>query len=241
MTDDAIVLTIDGRPVHGRRGQTVLEAADEAGVWIPRLCWMRELTPAGACRLCTVRANGRIQAACTQPITPGMTVESDTAELNGMRRQVLEMLFVEGNHFCSVCEAAGSCELQALARSLEVDAPRYPFRFPVRKLDATHPDVFLDRNRCVLCRRCVRASDELDGKRVFAVVGRGETRRIDVAGVGGLGATDATVEDRAIRACPTGAIVVAREAYAVPIGCRLFEIEPIEAAARRSGRGRGTP
>ena len=127
-----------------------------------------------------MRVNGRPQSACTQPIAPGMIVENDTEELQALRRNLIDMLFVEGNHFCMLCEKSGNCELQALAYRLGITAPSYPFMFPKRELDASHPEIFVDRNRCILCARCVRASRELDEKEVFGFFGRGPDKRIAV-------------------------------------------------------------
>ncbi len=232
-----VSLSVDGRRIDADPGQTILEAAEAAGVYIPRLCWMKELTPAGSCRVCTVRVNGRPQSACTQPVAPGMIVENDTEELRRLRRNLIDMLFVEGNHFCMFCERSGNCELQALAYRFGITAPKYPFivapearqrnTAPQRELDASHPDVFIDRNRCILCSRCVRASDELDGKRAFNFVGRGKDKRLAVNAEEGLGATDVEVTDEAVAACPVGCLLKKRVGYAVPVGRRRFDHEPI--------------
>ena len=222
-------LTIDGQKIEGKPGQTILAAAQEAGVYIPRLCWMKELTPAGSCRVCTVRVNGRTQSACTQPIAPGMIVENDTEELRLLRRNLIDMLFVEGNHFCMFCEKSGRCELQALAYRFGITAPKYPFMFPQRDLDASHPEIFVDRNRCVLCGRCVRASQELDGKQVFGFVGRGKQKRVAVNAESDLAGTEAAGDDESIAACPTGSLLVKKVGYAVPIGQRKFDHQPIGA------------
>ncbi len=227
MDKPKIVFSIDGRRIEAEPGQTILEAAEAASVYIPRLCWMKSLTPAGACRVCTVRVNGRPQSACTQPVAPGMIVENDPEELRRLRRNLVDMLFVEGNHFCMFCEKSGDCELQALAYRFGITAPKYPFIFPQRELDASHPDVFIDRNRCILCSRCVRASDELDGKRAFNFVGRGKDKRLAVNAEGGLVATDVKVTDEAIAACPVGCLLKKRVGYAVPVGRRRFDHEPI--------------
>ena len=149
--NENVRFSIDGRLVEGRHGQSILEAAENAGVYIPRLCWMKGLTPFGSCRVCTVKVNGRHQSACTQPVAPGLIVENDTEELMALRRNLIDMLFVEGNHFCMFCEKSGNCELQALAYRFGITAPKYPFMFPQRDLDASHPDIFIDRNRCILC------------------------------------------------------------------------------------------
>jgi len=224
---ESITLNIDGREVQGRPGQTILQAAEDNGVYIPRLCWMKDLTPAGSCRVCTVRVNGRPQAACAQPIAPGMFVQNDTEELRELRRNLIDMLFVEGNHFCMFCEKSGACELQALAYRFGITAPKYPYMFPQRELDASHPELFIDRNRCILCGRCVRASAELDGNRVFGFVGRGDNKRVAVNSDRGLGGTAAKPGDRAIEACPTGSLLVKRVGFAVPVGRRKFDDEPI--------------
>ncbi len=236
MGSQKIVLMIDGRRIEADPGQTILEAAEAAQVYIPRLCWMKGLTAAGSCRVCTVRAGGRPVAACTQPVAPGMIVENDTAELRSLRTGVIDMLFVEGNHFCMFCEKSGNCELQALAYRFGITAPKYPFIFPQRELDASHPDVFIDRNRCILCSRCVRASDELDDKQAFNFVGRGRDKRLAVDGEphsacppseGRLGATDVEVTDEAVAACPVGCLLEKRKGFAVPVGRRRFDHQPI--------------
>jgi [NiFe] hydrogenase diaphorase moiety small subunit len=237
MTNATITLTVDGRQIEARPGQTLLEATEAAGVYVPRLCWMKGLLPFGSCRVCTVRVNGRPQAACTQPVAPGMVIENDTEELRALRRDLIDMLFVEGNHFCMFCEKSGNCELQALAYRFGIAAPSYPFLFPQRALDASHPGIFLDRNRCVLCARCVRASRELDGKAVFGITGRGPGRQIAVSGED-LAHTDAEAGDRAVAACPTGSLLAKRVGYAVPVGRRRYDQEPIGSDIEPAAAGR---
>jgi len=227
MNNGDIQLVIDGQQIEGKLGQTILEAAQEAGVYIPRLCWMKGLTPSGSCRLCTVRVNGRTQSACTQPIAPDMIVENDTEELQLLRRNLIDMLFVEGNHFCMFCEKSGNCELQALAYRFGITAPKYPYQFPKREIDASHPEILIDRHRCILCGRCVRASQQLDGKHVFGFVGRGPDKRIAVNAEDKLGDTEAEACDQAVAACPTGTLLVKRVGYKIPVGKRRFDHEPI--------------
>jgi [NiFe] hydrogenase diaphorase moiety small subunit len=224
---DKMTFTIDGVELVARPGQTILQAADEAGIYIPRLCAHKDLSPFGACRVCTVLVNGRAQAACTQPAAAGIVVESETEKVRAIRRGIVEMLFVEGNHFCMFCEKSGNCELQAMAYRLGIAAPKYPYLFPQRELDASHPDIFLDRNRCILCGRCVRASQELDGKNVFQFVGRGPGKRIAVNAETRLSDTEAAAADRVMDACPVGAILRKRVGFAVPYGERLYDHRPI--------------
>ncbi len=222
-----VIFTVDGASVQGEQGQTILQAAALAGIYIPHLCAMKGLTPWGSCRVCTVLANGRPQAACTMPIAEGMVVESETAELKDLRASLVEMLFVEGNHFCMFCEKSGNCELQALAYRMGILSPRHPYMFPTRRLDASHPDVMFDFNRCIQCARCIRASQELDGKHVFQFIGRGAHKRIGVNAKSGAAGTNLGVIDKAAEVCPVGCIVKKRVGFAVPVGQRLFDSKPI--------------
>jgi [NiFe] hydrogenase diaphorase moiety small subunit len=224
---DKITFTIDGVEISAERGQTIMQAADAAGIYIPRLCAMDILVPHGSCRVCTVLVNGRPQSACTQPVAPGIVVESNSEKVMKIRKKIVEMLFVEGNHFCMFCEKSGNCELQALAYRLKISAPRYPFLWPDRQIDASHPDVIIDRNRCVLCGRCVRASKDLDGKDVFGFVGRGPDKQIAVDATARLVDTDIDVRDKAIEACPVGSIMKKRVGFAIPIGQRKYDKKPI--------------
>ena len=222
-----ITILIDGVEVKAQAGQTILEAADNAGVYIPRLCAFKELSPYGSCRVCTVMVNGRPQSACTQPVADGMIVENETPKVQDIRKGIIEMLFVEGNHFCMFCEKSGNCELQAMAYRFGIAAPRYPFLFPKRELDASHPDIFIDRNRCILCARCIRASRDIDGKGVFEFIGRGAQRRLAVNSEALLAGTDAAATDKAMDVCPVGALFRKRVGYATPVGQRKYDHKPI--------------
>jgi [NiFe] hydrogenase diaphorase moiety small subunit len=219
--------TIDGQSVQAEAGQTILQAADAAGIYIPRLCAHPDLKPFGACRVCTVMVNGRPQAACTTPAVAGAVVENETASLNDHRKALIEMLFVEGNHYCMFCEKSGNCELQAMGYRLGMLSPRYPYQFPDRDVDASHPDVMVDHNRCILCARCVRASRDLDGKNVFQFVGRGGAKKVGVNARARLADTNMDVTDQAVEICPVGAILKKRTGYRVPVGERVYDHQPI--------------
>ncbi len=220
--------TIDGRIIPFAEGQTIIQAAAGAGVFIPHLCYHPDFKPHGSCKLCTVKVNGRHTAACTMRATAGMVVESDTEELNGERRALTQMLFVEGNHFCPSCEMSGNCQLQATAYYLGMMSPHYDHFFPNRAVDASHPDFLLDFNRCILCSLCVRASRDVDGKNVFALSGRGiATHLIVNARSGQLGDTNFTPADKAAQVCPVGVILRKRKGFAVPIGERTYDRKSI--------------
>ena len=225
--EQTLEFTIDGLPVTAAPGETIMAAADAAGIYIPRLCAMKGLSPFGACRLCTVLVDGRSQSACTQPAAAGMVVENDTEQLQGFRKNLIDMLFVEGNHFCMACEKSGNCELQALAYRFGILAPKYQYQFPQREIDASHPDVLLDRNRCILCARCVRASQELDGKEIAGFVGRGGEKRLAASSGCGFVGTDVAADDAALAACPVGALLRKRVGFSTPIGQRKYDHQPI--------------
>ncbi len=227
MSSHEVTLFIDGKEIQANKDVTVLEAAEENGIYIPRLCWLKGLSPFGACRVCLVRANGRPQPACTQRVMDGMVVDNDTEELRGIRRNIIDMIFVEGNHFCMFCEKSGNCELQAMAYRHGITAPKYPFLFPQKAVDASHPDVLIDRNRCILCSRCVRASKEQDGKGVFGFTGRSIDKRLAVSSGEGLAGTTLDVDDEAVSACPVGCLMKKRVGYAIPVGERRYDQEPI--------------
>lgn len=229
MSDAAFAFTIDGLAISAEPGQTIIEAADAAGIYIPRLCDHEGLRHQGGCRVCTVKAGGRSVAACTQPATPDMVVENETPHITKLRRDLVEMLFHEGNHLCPICEASGNCELQAMAYRLDMTTPtKFPYLEPCRALDASHPDIALDTNRCISCGRCIRASQDVDHKGVFGYVGRGIHRRVAVNG-SDLAHTDAEVTDNAMSAdvCPVGCIIRKRVGFSTPIGEREFDDGPI--------------
>ncbi len=227
MSGKTVTITIDDKEVGVTPGQTIIQAADKAGIYIPRLCHTEDLHQAGHCRVCTVKVNGNPANACNMPAQDGMIIESDTEELNEMRRRIIEMLFVEGNHICPFCEKAGNCELQALAYRFGITAPAYPYLYPKIEVDASHPDVYIDRNRCVLCGRCVRASRDIDGKSVFGFEGRGIDMRVTVNAKGSLSGTQLSAADKAADICPTGSIVIKRKGYSMPYGTRLYDKVPI--------------
>ena len=221
---------LDGQEIPFAAGQSVMQAALSAGVFIPHLCYHPEFRPHGSCKLCTVKINGRPATSCTTPACAGMEVESNTQEVLGKRRTLLQMLLVEGNHFCPSCEKSGHCKLQALGYELGVMTPHFNHFYPDRPVDASHPDVLLDFNRCILCELCIRASAEVDGKNIFALSGRGIGKHLIVnAESGRLGDTDFALTDKAAQVCPVGVILPKRKGFAVPIGQRRFDAEPISA------------
>ena len=225
---------LDDREVPFNDGETILSAAMAAGHYIPHLCWRPELEPHSSCRLCTVIINGRPFSSCTQPALRDQKVECDTKALVAMRRAVVQMLFIEGNHYCPCCEKSGGCKLQATAYLLGMQDSHFHHRFPVRARDLSHAEVALDRDRCIRCEICVRASRALDGKNVFAVHGRGIESNLAVNSPTGLLKDSAVAPgDAAVRLCPTGALLVKGHGFDTPIGSRPYDLESLAAAELR--------
>ena len=223
---------LDGVAVPFEDGQTILQAAQQAGHAIPHLCWHQRLGQSGACRICTVAitdTQGQVRkaAACTTRAAAGERVANRTPEQDADRRLLLQMLFVEGNHFCPSCEKSGHCLLQATAYEMGMHGPHFEEFYPHRPVDASHPTMWLDLNRCILCKLCVRASHAIDGKDVFAVGGHGiGTHLIVDSPTGKLGDSRFAATDFAAGICPVGAILPKRRGFIVPIGQRRFDVEP---------------
>jgi [NiFe] hydrogenase diaphorase moiety small subunit len=228
LTPPLPVFSLDGVDVPFHDGDSLLQAASRAGHYIPHLCWHPEFGAHGSCRVCIVQVDGRAGAACSTRARPGSQVVNRSPGLDAHRKTLLQMLFVEGNHFCPSCEKSGQCQLQATAYEMGMEGPHFEEFYPDRPLDASHPDLLLDFNRCILCELCVRASRDVDRKNVFAIGGHGIATRLLVDSPSGrLADTAMTLDDRAASVCPVGAILPKRRGFAVPIGERRFDRHPV--------------
>ena len=201
-------LTIDGKDVSARAGQTILEVARENDIAIPTLCHLDGLSDVGACRLCLVEIKGlnKLLPACVATVNEGMEVTTNSEKLQKYRRTILEMLFAERNHICSVCVANNHCELQTVAQEQGMNHVRLPY---------SDADVYRGRLTRTLCRRsqslhscsrCVRVCAEVEGAHVWDVMGRG----IDSIVITDLheewGSSSCTRCGKCVQVCPTGAL-----------------------------------
>lgn len=207
----SVSLTMDGIEFTAEEGATILSVARDHDLFIPTLCALKGLSRVGACRLCLVEVKGvpRLLAACTARVAEGMVVTTDSPKLLSYRRMILELLFAERNHICAFCVSSGHCELQSLAQRLGVTSVRYPYRFPKLEVDATHERFVYDPNRCILCTRCLRACEELEGARTWNVRGRGiQSLMITDLNTAWGESSTCTTCGKCIQACPTGALAV---------------------------------
>ena len=205
----AKTLIIDGTQISAENHTSILQAATEAGVKIPTLCHLEGVYDIGACRLCLVEVKGttKLQPACTTRIYEGMEVTTDSERLRKYRRMTLELLFAERNHTCAICVVNGYCQLQELAYSVGMDHVRFPYQNPPMTIDASHRRFALDNNRCVLCTRCVRVCDEIEGAHTWDLKGRGSTTEVitDLNAPWGSSQT-CTSCGKCVQSCPTGAL-----------------------------------
>jgi bidirectional [NiFe] hydrogenase diaphorase subunit len=205
---DVKTLLIDGKNVSARAGQTILEVAKENGIDIPTLCHLEGLGDVGACRLCLVEIKGlnKLLPACVATVEEGMEVSTATDRLKKHRKTILELLFAERNHICSVCVANGHCELQALGQEQGLTHVRLPYRNPDLPVDASHERFTADHNRCILCTRCVRVCAEIEGAHVWDVMGRGIDSMIISDLNEAWGSSSCTRCGKCVQVCPTGAL-----------------------------------
>jgi bidirectional [NiFe] hydrogenase diaphorase subunit len=204
-----VTLTIDGRRVAASEGETILVAARTAGIFIPTLCHLDGLRDVGSCRLCLVEVgeDRPMEAACVTEAAEGMDVRTDTERLRLHRRTGIELIFAGGNHICAVCVANRHCELQDAAVTVGMDHVGFEYANRFLAVDLSHPLFGMDHNRCILCTRCVRVCDEVEGAHTWGVSGRGAEAQVvtDLNQPWGESST-CTSCGKCVMACPTGAL-----------------------------------
>jgi formate dehydrogenase major subunit len=205
-----ITVTIDGKRCTGAEGQTILEVARANDVYIPTLCYLKHLSAWGGCRLCIVEIVGspKVVPSCSTPATDDSAVVTTSERLHHLRRNTLELLFSERNHICPFCAMNnGDCGLQHQGYVHGIETIRYPYLYPSLPVDLSSPYFGLDHNRCILCTRCVRTCDEIEGVHTIDIANRGANNRVVVDLNATFGTSDTcTLCGACVAACPTGAL-----------------------------------
>lgn len=228
-----VTIWIDGKMYQAEEGQNLVDAAKANGIFIPSLCYFKNIEPPlGTCRTCTCKINGVYAPACTEKVHEGLKVEVNTPELNDTRKALVEMMFAEGNHFCPVCEKSGNCDLQHMGYELGIYSSRFPHIFKERPIDYNPKRMIMEHNRCIKCRRCVEDVLTDDNKRVFTYMNRGNATVVGIDYEQEARLTDEEAE-RAMNLCPTGAIILRGKSIPQPFGQRIFDLESSQANFNR--------
>ena len=203
-----ININIDGKDISVKEGSTILEAARQANIDIPTLCYLKGINQIGDCRMCIVEIEGRkgFATSCIQRAEEGMVVHTHTPAVLEARRMVLDLIISNHAKDCLTCTRNGNCELQALAIKFNVLSIDYEGERTKHKVDDKSPSIVRDFNKCVLCRRCVGACKNVQNIGAIDCINRGFESCISTAGDNSLADVDCTYCGQCIEACPTGAL-----------------------------------
>jgi NADH dehydrogenase/NADH:ubiquinone oxidoreductase subunit G len=200
---------MNGAPISGREGQTILEVARENGIDIPTLCYIEGLTPIGACRICVVEVEGSrtLVGSCHTPIAEGMVIHTHSPKVLAARRILVELMLASHPDNCLVCDEANRCELRKLAADLNIGLPRFKIRKHYYPIEDENPYIVRDMSKCILCRRCVAACQNIKGNKMLSIAYRGFDSKVIYGLDQPIGSEEACRDcDTCISLCPTGAL-----------------------------------
>ena len=222
-----VTLTIDGQTITTEEGKNIIEVAKENDIYIPTLCYFSDMKEClGTCRVCTIKWKRHFVSGCTLKAEEGMELTVHTEELKDLRKGLVELLFVEGNHYCPGCEKSGDCDLQALGYRLEMTAPRFHYRFNNRDIDFSAEKILFEHNRCILCKRCTHEFEDDEGHRIFAFKGKGSHLEVEMDIERANKLSEQKV-DEVVELCPVGAILKKGKGFDRPYGERKYDKHPI--------------
>lgn len=204
-----VELTINGIPVTVPEGTTILEAARENGIDIPTLCYLQNLSPVGACRLCVVEVEGSrtLVGSCHTPVTKGMVIQTHSPKVLKTRRVLVELMLASHPDSCLVCDKANLCELRNIAADLNIGLPRFNIKKHYFPVEDENPSIIRDMSKCILCRRCVAACQSLKGEKIFSIAYRGFDSKVVYELDQPLGSEETCRDcNTCISLCPTGAL-----------------------------------
>jgi formate dehydrogenase major subunit len=211
-TIETVQVEIDGMPATVNAGSSILRAARESGVDIPKLCATDNLKPFGSCRMCLVEIEGRkgYPASCTTPVEAGMKIRTQTSELSKIRRNVMELYISDHPLDCLTCSANGDCELQDMAGAVGLRDVRYGFEGENHLdggVDSSNPYFQFDASKCIVCSRCVRACDEVQGTFALTIQGRGFASKVSAGMDEGFLGSECVSCGACVQACPTATLM----------------------------------
>ncbi|MEX2496011.1 MAG: formate dehydrogenase subunit alpha, partial [Woeseia sp.] len=210
--EKTVRIEIDGLPATVKAGSTIMRAARESGVDVPKLCATDNLKPFGSCRLCLVEIEGRkgYPASCTTPVEEGMKVRTQTDALAKLRRNVMELYISDHPLDCLTCSANGDCELQDMAGAVGLRDVRYGFdgeNHLDAEIDNSNPYFSFDPSKCIVCSRCVRACDEVQGTFALTIEGRGFQSKVSASLGESFMDSECVSCGACVQACPTATLM----------------------------------
>ncbi|MCF8229741.1 MAG: [FeFe] hydrogenase, group A [Bacteroidales bacterium] len=201
-------IEVNNKKIEANKGETILTALNRNGIKVPTLCYMKDMFPTGSCRMCVVEVDGRkdLITACSEPVYEGMKIKTHSQRVIESRKMIVELLLSNHPDDCLYCERNRNCELQGLADLLNVNERRISGKKNNHKIDQSSSSIVRDQDKCILCGRCVRVCEEIEGVSAIDYINRGSKTVIGTAYNKGLNTSSCINCGQCIMVCPTGAL-----------------------------------